>query len=44
MQMLSKLMPSDVAHQADVGSGCLQRLVTIHGAQMTAVPGAAKQR
>jgi hypothetical protein len=44
VQMLSELMLSDMAHQADMGPGGLHRLVTIHGAEMAAVPGAAEQR
>src|SRR5260370_20888653 len=43
MQMLRELLPGDVAYQADVGAGRLQRLGTVQSAQIAAVPGAAKQ-
>ena len=44
MEMLHELMLGDVADEADVGAGRLQRMAAVKGAEIAGIPGAPEQR
>ena len=44
MEMLDEFMLGDVADEADVSPGSLQRMMAVEGAEIAGIPGASEQR
>jgi hypothetical protein len=44
MEMLDEFLLGDVADEADVSPGSLQRMVAVEGAEIAGIPGASEQR